>query len=154
MNKNRKRLLQNIESIIGSHACRKDAATTKRNKIEELPRYRYPIVFSGDGGEAKTKSASYDIDGDEILGGYYKFGTTHLLIMQALDKVIDYFEENCGLDIDSLKISEGRDKLKIGRPDIGKVEKMMDSDGTLYRVNGGRWIKPEEFKEKYPNFKI
>lgn len=153
MNKNRKRILQKLEAIVGSYASRKDAATTKKNSARDLPKYRYPIMFTGGRGEAKTKSISYEIDEEQILEGHYKFGTTNLFIMLALNEVLDYLEDNCDLEIEDLDLPEGNEKLKPGRPDIGKVEMMMDSDGTFYRVNGGKWMSPEEFNETYPNFK-
>jgi hypothetical protein len=64
--------------------------------------FRYPITFvDAKGDKVKRKHADMQLEGSVAKTGYYAFGANQLHIIQGLDKVLKYLEQNCGLKIET-----------------------------------------------------
>lgn len=93
----RKALLVKLEKMVGSECYNANIQNWGPGGAFEGEgrEFRYPIMFRGtDGKKMKLWNVDHRSLGDNILGGYYAFGANELHVMQALDKILTYLEEN------------------------------------------------------------
>lgn len=102
MNKRRKKLLAELESLVGN--------TCYNGNIQnwgpggewqgEGRSFRYPITFiNKDGEKDKRWTTDPSLPLDRMQTGYYAFGANQLHIIRALDKVLSKLENEYGLKI-------------------------------------------------------
>jgi hypothetical protein len=102
MNKMRKRLLIDLEKIVGNEFYNAHIQNWGPGGVFEGEgrAIRYPITFiDRDRGALKTKNVEDKLPSDTILTGSYKLGANELSIMRALDRVLSYLERHHGLQI-------------------------------------------------------
>ncbi len=96
----KKALLAKLESIIGNSCYNGNIQNWGPNyeRYCDGREFRYPITFL-DKGQEKDKCHKTDISMslERMRTGYYAFGANQLHIIEALEEVIDYLEENYGL---------------------------------------------------------
>jgi hypothetical protein len=102
ISKKRGSLLRELESIVGNEFF--NATTQNRGAggvfLGEGREIRYPITFTDKMGKStKRWSTSADLSADVLMTGRYICGVNHLHIMKALDKVLQYLEQEHGLKI-------------------------------------------------------
>lgn len=72
--------------------------------------FRYPVTFIRDGTEEKRRSRTDDLEHEELVTGYYKFGANELSIYRALVRIIDMLKAEYGLELpDAAKGTESND---------------------------------------------
>lgn len=81
-NLGRRLLLSRLEAIVSKHVY------NNNNPI------RYPLSFSNDRSlrGANTILDVTDIGDHDIRQGHYRFGANHLMIMQALEEIVEWLE--------------------------------------------------------------
>jgi hypothetical protein len=102
MDERRKRLIQEIEQIIGSECYNGNIQNWGPNGVFEGEgrEFRYPVCFGEqDGKPIKRWSADLSMPWDTVKRGHYRFGANQLHIMRALDQVLSHLEANYGLNI-------------------------------------------------------
>jgi hypothetical protein len=100
ISENRKRLLLDLEDIIGNECYNANIQNWgPRGVFEgEGREFRYPVTFIDDqGNKIKRKKPDADIPTDVAVTGYYAFGANQLQIIRALNKVVTYLEKHHGL---------------------------------------------------------
>lgn len=60
--------------------------------------FRYPVTFIRNGKEEKRRAHTADIEHEELVTGYYKFGANELSIYRALVKILDMLEAEFGFE--------------------------------------------------------
>lgn len=95
------KLISELEYLIG-HQCFNpnsyDYYTGDEGRL-----FRYPVWYTNrDNTEVKTKDRISDADEKSVNTMYYKFGSNHLYIGDALVKVLQHLEKRCGIDINEL----------------------------------------------------
>ena len=104
ISKERKELLIKLESIIGNSCFNGNIQNWgPGGEWEGEGRdFRYPISFvSGNGQEIEiNNTASVKLTDTMLRNGYYAFGANELLIMDALQRILDYLESKYGVDFD------------------------------------------------------
>lgn len=102
----KKQLLAKLESIIGNSCYNGNIQNWGPNytRYHAGREFRYPITFL-DNGDNKDKCSSTDpgMALDRMRTGYYAFGANRLYIIEALEEIIEYLEENHGLNIVATK---------------------------------------------------
>lgn len=72
--------------------------------------FRYPVTFIRDGAEEKRRSHTDDLEHEELVTGYYKFGANELSIYRALVRIVDMLKAEYGLKLpDAIREGEGKD---------------------------------------------
>lgn len=95
------KLISELEYLIG-HQCFNPNSYDGYTG-EEGRTFRYPVVYiNKNDTEVKTKAHVINCNEKSIHTMCYKFGSNHLYIGDALIKVLQYLEENYGIDINSL----------------------------------------------------
>lgn len=56
--------------------------------------FRYPVTFIRNGSEEKRRGRVADLEHEELVTGYYKFGANELSIYRALIRIIDMLEKD------------------------------------------------------------
>jgi len=100
--KQRMRLLLELENIIGNECYNANIQNWGPNGVFEGEgrEFRYPITFiDSHGHKVKTKSTNDTIPEEVAVTGFYAFGANQLLIIRALDKVVQRLEQKYGLDL-------------------------------------------------------
>lgn len=66
--------------------------------------FRYPITFIGGSGQKikRHNTFSSEITDTMLRNGYYAFGANELHIMHALGKVLDFLEEEYGINFEKV----------------------------------------------------
>lgn len=65
--------------------------------------FRYPVYYTNpEGTEIRTKYRISELKPKNINSLHYRFGSNHLYIGDALVKVLEHIEEQCGIDIAEL----------------------------------------------------
>ena len=101
LNKLTIQLISELEYLIG-HQCFNpnsyDGYTGDEGRT-----FRYPITYTNkDKIERKSRLKIKDADAESISTMCYKFGSNHLYIGDALVKVLNHIEKQCGIDINKL----------------------------------------------------
>jgi hypothetical protein len=102
MNEKRKRLLVELEKIVGNEFYNTNIQNWGPGGVFEGEgrALRYPVIFRGeDGRTIKTKRVDVDLPAHTIITGIYKFGANELSIMRALDLIVSHLERSYGLDL-------------------------------------------------------
>jgi hypothetical protein len=102
MDKNRKRVLIDLEGIIGNEFYNAKIQNWGPGGVFEGEgrEFRYPIVFRDkEGKTTKTWSVGPEISDASLMTGCYRLGGNELSVMRAVDSIITYFEKNYGLDV-------------------------------------------------------
>jgi len=98
--KDKKQLLSKLESIIGNSCYNGNIQNwgPGYTKYCDGREFRYPITFL-ENGVTKDKCRSTDptMALERMKTGHYSFGANRLYIIEAIEKIIDYLEENHGL---------------------------------------------------------
>lgn len=100
MNEQRKRLLIELEEIVGNEFYNSKiqnwgAGGVFQGEGREL---RYPVTFRDKQGKTiKTKHVDPSLPAETIITGIYKVGQNELSIMRALDLVLTHLERKHGL---------------------------------------------------------
>ena len=72
--------------------------------------FRYPVTFIREGAEEKRRSHTDDLEHEELVTGYYKFGANELSIYRALVRIVDMLRADYGLELpDAAKGTESND---------------------------------------------
>jgi hypothetical protein len=106
MNEKRKRLLIELERIVGNELYNANIQNWGPGGVFEGEgrSFRYPVILRDkDGKPSKTWNIDAALPAGEVITGMYKFGANELGIMRALDQVISHLERNYGLDIGKAK---------------------------------------------------
>lgn len=97
----RRALLIRLERIIARNVVNVNAhrhAGGARN-------HRYPILCVDGNGKAVKVTGSIDIPGsvptEHLIRSSYHFGANHLQVMEALKEIVEYLEDNCGVQVDA-----------------------------------------------------
>ena len=100
----KKQLLLKLESIIGQSCYNANIQNYgPGGEWEGEGRgFRYPITFIDEKGKkVKAKHTSYQHISDTMLkNGYYAFGANELHIMEALNSILELFENEYGINLD------------------------------------------------------
>jgi hypothetical protein len=102
ISKERVSLVRELEQIIGSETFNGKTQNygPKGTFLGEGRDFRYPMSFTDETGEKiKPKPPYSNLPIDVQMTGRYVMGANELHIMRALDKAIQYLEENHGLKI-------------------------------------------------------
>ena len=102
MDKKRKRLLIDLEKIVGNEFYNAHIQNWGPGGVFEGEgrAIRYPITFiDKDRGIFKTKQVDDKLPSDTIATGSYRLGANELNIMRAIDRILSYLERHHGLDI-------------------------------------------------------
>jgi hypothetical protein len=102
MNEIRKRLLIELEDIVGSEFYNRNIQNWGPGGVFEGEgrALRYPVTMRGKGGKViKTKHVDATLPAATIITGMYRLGANELGIMRALDLVVSHLERNYGLDL-------------------------------------------------------
>ncbi|WBL78747.1 hypothetical protein I3J27_38425 [Bradyrhizobium xenonodulans] len=100
--KKRASLLRELERIIGSETFNGKIKNygSKGTFLGEGRDFRYPLSFTDETGQKiKPKPPYSDLPIDVQMTGRYVMGTNELHIMRALEKAVQYLEENHALKI-------------------------------------------------------
>jgi hypothetical protein len=100
--KKRAALLRELEDIVGRSFYNRKTQNYGPGGVRqgEGREIRYPISFRDDRGEKIKRHSGYDdLSVPMQMTGHYVLGTNNLHIMESLDKVLRFLEENNGLKI-------------------------------------------------------
>jgi hypothetical protein len=106
MNEKRKRLLIELEDIIGHEFYNAKIQNWGPGGVFEGEGrgLRYPVTFHDkDGTTIKTKHVDASLSAETIMTGVYKVGQNELSIMRALDLVLTRLERKHGLNLGKAK---------------------------------------------------
>jgi hypothetical protein len=95
MDENRKRLLIELEDIIGHEFYNAKIQNWGPGGVFEGEgrALRYPVIFRDKNGNTiKTKHVDAALPAETVITGMYKFGQNELSIMRALDLVLTHLE--------------------------------------------------------------
>lgn len=96
----KKELMTKLESIIGNSCYNGNIQNWGPNYTRYCDgrEFRYPITFmSEDHKKDKCWHTDPKMSLERMKTGYYAFGANQLHIMVALERIIEYLEENHGL---------------------------------------------------------
>jgi len=102
MNEKRKRLLIELEDIIGHEFYNAKIQNWGPGGVFEGEgrELRYPVTFHNkDGKTIKTKHVDASLPAETIMTGVYKVGQNELSIMRALDLMLAHLERKHGLNL-------------------------------------------------------
>lgn len=102
MNEKRKRLLIQLEEIVGNEFYNANIQNWGPGGVFEGEgrALRYPLVLRDrEGKTIKTKHVDAALPAETIITGSYKLGANELSIMKALDRIVGYLERNYGLEL-------------------------------------------------------
>jgi hypothetical protein len=102
MNEKRKRLLIELEDIVGSEFYNGNIQNWGPGGVFEGEgrALRYPVTMRGkDGKFIKTKHVDPALPAATVITGMYRLGANELSIMRALDLVVAHLERNYGLNL-------------------------------------------------------
>lgn len=102
MNEKRKRLLIELEKIVGNEFYNGNIQNWGPGGVFEGEgrALRYPVTFRDEDGKTiKTKQVDPAFPADTVITGMYRLGANELSIMRALDLVVSHLERNYGLDL-------------------------------------------------------
>jgi hypothetical protein len=99
MTKKRISLIKHLEEIVGRSCYNPNIQNwgPNGNRLKEGRTFRYPITFHTPDGPKKGDQWFADLNRTEQMTGYYQLGANRLPIMDALNDVLTYLEENNGL---------------------------------------------------------
>lgn len=101
---NKKRVLQELERLVGNQTYNASIQNWGPGGVflGEGREYRYPVtMINAQGDKLKRPSLlGNDVSGEMIKGAFYAFGANRLHIGMGLLKVIEYLEQNYGLNLD------------------------------------------------------
>lgn len=106
MNEKRKRLLIELENIVGNEFYNGNIQNWGPGGVFEGEgrALRYPVTFRDkDGKTIKTKHVDPALPADTVITGMYRLGANEQSIMRALDLVVSHLERNYGLDLGKAK---------------------------------------------------
>jgi len=106
MNEKRKRLLIELEDIIGHEFYNAKIQNWGPGGVFEGEgrELRYPVTFHDkDGKTIKTKHVDANLPAGTIMTGGYKLGQNELRIMRALDLMLTHLERKHGLHLGKTK---------------------------------------------------
>src|SRR5262245_59866149 len=106
MNEKRKRLLIELEDIIGHEFYNAKVQNWGPGGVFEGEgrELRYPVTFRDkDGKTIKTKHVGAGLPAERVITGIYKIGQNELSIMRALDLIVSHLERKHGLDLGKAK---------------------------------------------------
>lgn len=95
--KKKKELMIEIENIIGNSCYNGNIKNLGPNYVRYCDgrEFRYPITFiDEDAKKEKCWSTDQSMPLNRVKTGYYAFGANQLHIMEAIEKVINFLEEN------------------------------------------------------------
>lgn len=98
----RRQILVQMESILGGECYNGNIQNYGAGGVREAAgrSFRYPVMLrASDGSRSKVQSTSIPPTAtDEMVkSAYYAFGANQLDVMAALEKVLQYLENNHGL---------------------------------------------------------
>lgn len=98
----RRQLLVQMESILGGECYNGNIQNYGPGGVREAAgrSFRYPVTLrASDGSRSKVRSTSIPPNAtDEMVkSAYYAFGANQLDVMAALEKILQYLENNYGL---------------------------------------------------------
>lgn len=102
MNEKRKRLLIELEDIIGNEFYNANIQNWGPGGVFEGEgrALRYPVILRDKEGKTiKTKLVDAGLPSETVITGIYKFGANELSIMRALDLVVAHLERKHGFDL-------------------------------------------------------
>jgi hypothetical protein len=102
MNEKRKRLLIELEDIIGHEFYNAKIQNWGPGGVFEGEgrELRYPVTFHDkDGKTIKTKHVDVSLPAETIMTGVYKVGQNELSIMRALNLILGHLERKHGLNL-------------------------------------------------------
>lgn len=102
MNEKRKRLLIELENIVGNEFYNGNIQNWGPGGVFEGEgrALRYPLTLQGkDGSTIKTKHVDPALPADTVITGMYRLGANELSIMRALDLLVSHLERGYGLDL-------------------------------------------------------
>jgi hypothetical protein len=102
VNEKRKRLLIELESIVGNEFYNANIQNWGPGGVFEGEgrALRYPVTLHGkDGKVIKTKQVDPALSAEIVITGMYRLGANELSIMRALDLAVSHLERNYGLDL-------------------------------------------------------
>lgn len=101
------KLICDLEYIIGNQCYNPNSLNGYT--MEEGCEFRYPVYYENkEGVDTRTRYGITDIDKSKINTIRYKFGSNHLYIGIAIQKVLERLESKYGLDFNELTKSKGR----------------------------------------------
>jgi hypothetical protein len=106
MNEKRKRLLIELENIIGNEFYNAKIQNWGPGGVFEGEgrELRYPLLMQDkDGKTIKTKHVDPALPAAIVITGMYKFGQNELTIMRALDLMVTHLERNYGFELGKAK---------------------------------------------------
>lgn len=102
LTKKRAKVLADLEYIVGNNCYNGNIQNHGPGGVYEGAGrdFRYPLSLAmSESLVVKRRSKATEIDFEALMSGYYAFGSNRLSIVDALDKVLKYLEENHGLKI-------------------------------------------------------
>lgn len=103
ISKKRLALIRELETIIGNECYNANVQNWGPNGVAYRAgrEFRYPITFTTevDAATVKRRGSYDDLPAPDQMTGRYLFGSNALLIMGALNKVIEHLEEKHGLSV-------------------------------------------------------
>jgi hypothetical protein len=102
LTKARKALIAHLESIIGNECYNANIQNWGPGGTFEGEgrEFRYPVTFrDADGNKIKRHHADAALADALFFGGYYAFGANELHIMRGLNRILEYLEQQHGLEI-------------------------------------------------------
>lgn len=101
LNEQTVQLISELEYLVG-HQCFNPKSYNGYTGDEGCT-FRYPISYTNKNNvERKTKLKISDADEESIRTMCYKFGSNHLYIGDALVRILNHIEEQCGININKL----------------------------------------------------
>jgi hypothetical protein len=99
MNEKRLALLMELERIVGKQCYNGNIQNWGPGGIFEGEgrSFRYPLTVVEDGKKAKVYGRH--LPADIAMTGHYAFGANQLHIVRALDKILDFLEQNHQLKV-------------------------------------------------------
>lgn len=102
MNEKRKRLLIELENIVGNEFYNGNIQNWAPGGVFEGEgrALRYPVTLRGkDGKTIKMRHVDPALPAETVITGMYRLGANELSIMRALDLITTHLERNYGLDL-------------------------------------------------------
>ena len=106
MNETRKRLLIELENIVGNEFYNGNIQIWGPGGVFEGEgrALRYPVTFrDNDGTTTKMRHIDPALPADTVITGMYRLGANELSIMRALDLIVSHLERGYGLDLGKTK---------------------------------------------------
>lgn len=101
MKESRKRLLLQLENIIGRECYNSNIQNWAAFGVLEGKgrNFRYPLTLRNESGEKiQRRNLDFSLSANQVKSGHYAFGANQLYIIDGLEKVLEFLEDEYGFD--------------------------------------------------------